>query len=296
MNAINDYYDVLMKEINRWIETAIESLPNIVLALFVVILFVLIAAVTKRLVTKTLSQVTHSEALVSLGATVARVILMVIGVIIALGVLGLQQAAFSLLAGAGVIGLALGFAFQDLAANFIAGIFMAIRRPFDVGDVIASQDTIGVVKGLNMRNTLIENFNNQLVIIPNKVVFENKLTNYTATGKRMIEVQVGVTYGADLQKVYQLLKSVQTDLHFVHADQSHVWAAEFGGSSINFNVKSQIDYPDGKPYLEAIHEIVVKIKQVFDAHQISIPFPIRTLDFSLSKHEPLGVQTQTTDH
>ncbi|KTF05117.1 Mechanosensitive ion channel MscS domain protein, partial [marine sediment metagenome] len=80
--------------------------------------------------------------------------------------------------------MAIGFAFQDMTENFIAGVAMGIRKPFEIGDVIEAEGVFGNVKEINLRNTLVETFYGQLEVIPNKILFRNILTNYSYLGYR----------------------------------------------------------------------------------------------------------------
>ncbi|XYI03508.1 mechanosensitive ion channel family protein [Sorangium sp. So ce1128] len=119
----------------------------------------------------------------------------------AFSILNLEKAATSLLAGAGIVGLALGFAFQDLAANFIAGVYLAVRFPFREGDLIETNDTLGIAERIRIRSTTIRTLEGQAVMIPNKEIFTTKLINDSETGARRVDLSVGVSYGDDLDKV-----------------------------------------------------------------------------------------------
>ena len=281
MKDIQHYYDLLLEELNKWLEAIVAGLPDAVLALLVILIFYIFSLIMGKMVHRLFDRFSDAKALNRLMSTAAKVAIFIIGIIIALGILGLQKLVFSLLAGAGVIGLAIGFAFQDLAANFIAGIFMAFRRPFNHGDVIKTDGLLGTVQELNMRNTLIKTFDGQLVVIPNKTVFENPLTNYTSLGSRRIHLEVGVSYDTDLSKATYLIKKTIEDFDFLAANTSvDVIAKQFGGSSINFDIYYWIVYPQGKKgYLEAIHDGILAIKSTLDKESIEIPFPIRTLNF-----------------
>ena len=118
-----------------------------------------------------------------------------------LSILQLDKAVTSILAGAGIIGLALAFAFQDIAANFISGIFISFRKPIKLGDVVKINDYMGKVEQINLRDTIILTFQGQMVIIPNKDVFQSPIENYSLLGRRRLDLVVGVSYGDDLEKV-----------------------------------------------------------------------------------------------
>ncbi len=200
-----------------------------------------------------------------------------------------------LLAGAGILGLAIGFAFQDLAENLLAGLILGIRKPCQPGDLIRSNNQFGFVRELNLRNTIIRNFSGQVIYIPNKEVFKTVLENYSKTGERRIEIGVGVSYGEDLDHVTKVLQRAISGLDFRKKDSEiSVYALEYGDSSINFNVRYWIDYPsDEIGYFEAIDAGVKAIKRAFDEEDILIPFPIRTLDFDAKGGLKLAESLQT---
>ena len=289
MKNIQHYYDILMQELNSWLEAIVTGLPNMILAILVITTFVTLALLVKKIIMRMLTHISDSQALVELAGTTAKTIIIVIGIVISLGILGLQKAVFSLMAGAGVIGLALGFAFQDLAANFISGILMAFRKPFRNGDIIETSDFIGTVKKMNMRNTLLQTFDGQLVIIPNKTVFETPLKNYSYLGKRRIQLDVGVAYDTELNHAINVAKDAINSLEFICEDKEvKVICNTFADSSINLSIYYWIEFPNGPvSYLDAINAGITHIKQAFDQAEITIPFPIRTLDFTMTQQQPI---------
>lgn len=221
-------------------------------------------------------------------ASIFKVIVLCVGLFIALDFMGLKGTVTSLLAGAGIVGLAIGFAFQDMTENLIAGIAMGIRKPFKAGDVIETDDVFGSVHSINLRNTLIESFYGQLILVPNKVLFRNVLKNYTTLGVRRIEVPVGISYGDDIEKAKEVIVDKINEFDFViRKDETAVYAEGFGDSSINLLVWFWIKYPGEPDFMTVRHKGVVAVKQALDAADISIPFPIRTLDFGIKGGEKL---------
>lgn len=281
---LGHYWSILLEKLTTWTEAAVAGLPNLVIAVAVFAVFVVASRLVAKLVRRVADNVSEAEAIVRLMTAITKYAVIIVGAVVALGILGLQKTVFSILAGAGIIGLAIGFAFQDMAANFIAGIVMGVRKPFDVGDVVHTNGHMGTVKSINLRNTLIETFSGQLVIVPNRDVFENALVNYSTKGLRRVELAVGVAYDTELDTAARVAKEAIGQLDFL-ADETavDVFAQEFGGSSIDFTVRYWIAYPGDVGYPAAVHAGVLAIKKAFDEHGIDIPFPIRTLDFSLTE-------------
>mgnify|MGYP003642029058 CR=1 FL=1 len=280
---------LIAEKLIGWAETAIKLLPNLILATVLLAVFYATGVLISRLLLKLFRRAFDSEAIASLLATLLKVAIVAIGFFVALDLIGLQRAVVSLLAGAGIIGLALGFAFQDLAENLLAGLMLGIRKPFKPGDLIKSQSEFGFVRRLNLRNTVMENFSGQMIYVPNKEIFKNVLENYSVSGLRRIEIPVGVSYGEDLEHVTTVLRETLEGLDFIDHDKGvDVYAMEFGDSSINFTTRYWIKYPGGDVgYFPAIHRGVLAIKAAFDEADIMIPFPIRTLDFGIKGGEPL---------
>lgn len=280
---------LITEKLMGWAETGIKLLPNLILAAVLFAVFYALGVLISRLMLKLFRRAFDSEAIASLLATLLKVSVVAIGFFIALNLIGMQRAVISLLAGAGIVGLALGFAFQDMAENLLAGLMLGIRKPFKPGDLIESKSELGFVRRLNLRNTVMENFSGQMIYVPNKEIFKNALKNYSVTGLRRIEISVRVSYGEDLDEVTKILQEALEGLDFIDRDKGiNVFAMEFGDSSINFTTRYWIKYPDGEVgYLQAIHLGVLGIKRALTENDITIPFPIRTLDFGIKGGEPL---------
>jgi small conductance mechanosensitive channel len=211
------------------------------------------------------------------------------GIFIALEILNLDKTVSSLLAGAGVIGLAIGFAFQEIASNFIAGILIAIRKPFQVGDILEVKDNVGKVSDIDLRTTRLLTFDGLEVIIPNKDMFTSVITNYTATSDRRISLEVGISYAEDLRRVKKIALAAMEDVSLRVKDKEvEIFYTGFGDSAITFEVRIWITSSDPRSAMTATDDVVVLMKEAFDKNDILIPFPIRTLDFGIKGGENLS--------
>ena len=267
-------------KVTGWIETAIGMLPNMVVAILVIVLFVVIAKIIRGVMRKVLGRVVQSPQVSRLLQTLVYVAVVTIGVFTALSVLQLDDAVTSLLAGVGILGLALGFAFQDIAANFVSGILMAIRRPFQEGDIIDTSGITGTVQEVNLRSTIIRQFDGQVVFVPNKDVFGSPITNLYGAGERRVEVACGVSYDDDLEHAKQV--AIEAMMDVPGRDESRkpaVFYTGFGGSSIDFVVQFWMkNTGDHGAYVQAHSDAIMALKSAFDQAGVEIPFPIRTLD------------------
>ena len=288
---LESVYEQVIAKLSKWADTFAEMLPNIIVALLVIGLFWLMARAACSASDRALRRFDTHQAARDLVSRILRIAVLLVGVIVALGVMNLDKALASILAGAGIVGLALGFAFQELAGNLISGIGLAIHQkwPFKIGDVVETNDIFGVVDKIFLRTSIIRTFDGKTAIIPNKQIYQNKVLNFTAAGRRRVDVECGVSYGDDLEKVERVL--VETLEGVEGRDRSHdvqVHFTEFGSSSVNLVGRFWIEYQNQPDYLQARSNAIIAIRRAFDANDIVIPFPIRTLDFGIRGGKPLA--------
>ncbi|MEM6264510.1 MAG: mechanosensitive ion channel family protein [Bacteroidota bacterium] len=278
-------FSKLIDKMEGWVESAFLMLPNFVVAVLVLLAFVGISKLLRKLVDKVMSKFSYYGPLNRLLQNTVSIGLIAIGTFVALSILHLDQAVTSLLAGAGIVGLALGFAFQDITANFISGVFISIQKPIKIGDWIESNDVYGKVDKVTLRTTRIHTPQGQIVYIPNKEIFQNILKNYSVN-KRRIDLEVGVSYGEDLKKVKKVaVESIEKIDYLLDGKKVKFYYKEFGGSSINFVIQYWVPFNDQPDYLRGLSDGIMNVKSAFDEAGITIPFPIRTLDFGIKGGE-----------
>lgn len=264
-------------------------MPNFVVAVFVLIIFYILVRFVRVLSKKVVAKIIDEPAIISLMSTIFYLLTMGLGLVIGLNVLKLNQAVTSFLAGAGIIGLALGFAFQDIPANFISGIIIAFRKPIKLGDVIETNGYSGFVRNIQLRATIIETFQGLHVIIPNRMIFQNPMTNYTMTDYRRVDLFIGISYAEDLERVKEItLEAIKDNPYLVEDDgkERDLTYEGFGNSSIDFRLMFWILYTPEEPnYLQARDHAIMAIKKAYNENDITIPFPIRTLDFGIKGGE-----------
>lgn len=268
-------------KLESWLQVFVKMLPNLVLAIFVVTTFYLAAKLARKVCENLLGRISENRTVNNLIATILLATINILGLFAALSILQLDKTVTSLLAGAGVLGLALGFAFQEIASNFISGILIAFRKPYKTGDIVKVDDYMGQVSHINLRTTNITTFQGLEVIVPNKDMFTKPLTNYTSTPYRRIDIEIGVSYNDDLESVEEIVKEALDPIKLRLTEKPiEVFFKEFGNSSINFDVRFWVNYSNHVNYLKSRHQAVIEIKKAFDNKGITIPFPIRTLDFN----------------
>ncbi|MCG9633102.1 mechanosensitive ion channel family protein [Vibrio sp. Isolate30] len=286
---IEKFNHLIEQKLEHWLVETIKLIPNIIVAFLTLFAFIFIANLGGRLFRNLSDRVVDSKEATNLLASIVKVGITTVGFFVALDFIGLQGTVTSLLAGAGILGLAIGFAFQDMTENLISGITMSIRKPFKIGDIVESNGVMGQVIQINLRNTLVETFSGQQVMIPNKMVFRNILTNYSRKGVRKIEIPVGISYADSPTLATKVITEAINQKPYVsNPNETAVHAVSFSDSSINLLVWFWIDYPGDYGYMEAQNDSIVAIKESLSDAGVTIPFPIRTLDFEAKGGESLS--------
>lgn len=285
----NTAANLIVEKLSVWGREFIKMLPNIAVAAIIFVIGLFVAKFIRNIALKLIAKVSHNVTLNNLFSTMIYVFAVGIVLFTTLSVLNLDKAVTSILAGAGIIGLALAFAFQDIASNFMSGIFISFRKPLKVGDVVKLSGYMGKVKEVNLRDTVIQTFQGHLITIPNKDVFQKPIENFTTLNKRRFDLDVGVSYGDDLDLVKNVtLEAVKDIPDISKTSPTTIMFREFGDNSINFRVRMWIDSADQGTFSKVGSEAIQRIKKAYDANGISIPFPTMTMDFGVKGGVPLS--------
>lgn len=208
-------------------------------------------------------------------------IIYAVAIIIALDILGINVMPF--IAGAGIVGLAIGFAAKDTLSNLISGILLIIDRPFEVNDRIevwsapAGSATWGDVIDIGLRATKIKTTDNIVIIIPNNEIMRRDIINYTIISEKIrVRINIGIAYDADLQKTKNVILQVAQATEGVADDPPpKVVVRNFGESSVDLQLRVWIH--DARKRMDTISYITDKVKEAFDREGIEIPYPKRDI-------------------
>ena len=248
-----------------WLQAGITVAVTIVLAI-----------VAHRLVMRLNRHGDGDSQTIRLLARIVSSAIVVVGVLIALKALMINLG--PLLAGLGIVGLVIAFAVQDVAANYIAGLLIGIRRPFRIGDQIASQEQEGTVEGLNFRYTTLLSYDGTRVLLPNAGVFGNPLTNFTVNGRRRTTVCIGVAYDTDVEEAKQVLCDAASGCEGVLANPEPVaWMEVMGASSLDIALLFWHDPPMADVWQVRDRVLVAALHACGEAG-IEIPFPRRVVE------------------
>lgn len=290
--------NTVISKLKGWLQLIIENLPNIALAVVLLIIGYLAAKFVSKYSKKYITKFSGNK---TIGGFLGKVLflgVLALTIMLSLSVLHLDKAISSILAGLGIVGLALGFAFQDTAANFMSGVYISIKQPFKIGDIIETTNGHkGVVHDINLRVTKVARFDGPIVFVPNKFLFQDYFINFTSPGKLRFELECGISYGDDLEKVEKIaVQAIEGIPSRLKSEEVTLFWTEFGSSSINFSVNVWLEYSrDHTQFIRVRNEAIKALKKAFDDNDIMIPFPIRTLDFGIKGGKRLSQELKVTD-
>ena len=183
--------------------------------------------------------------------------------------LGIETTSFAAVIAAA--GLAIGMALQGTLANFAGGALIMVFRPFKVGDYIEAQGEQGVVKEIEIFTTKINTIDHKEVIIPNGVLSNGNIINYSSEDKRRVDITIGVSYDADIKQSKEvLMNTILSSPYTLKEDANQVIVGELAESSVNFITRTWVKSAD---YWDAYFHIMENIKVELDKANIEIPYP-----------------------
>jgi small conductance mechanosensitive channel len=238
-----------------------------------VILFVgrWIAGWAKGLTTRIFANRNVDPTIVSFIGHLTYIALLTFVVIAALAQIGIQTTSF--IAVIGAAGLAIGLALQGSLANFAAGFLTIIFRPFKAGDYIEGGGTAGIVEKIEVFTTTLTTLDNKVVIVPNAKMMGDNIINYSAKETRRVDLDFGVSYTEDVDKVRMCIRDViQKDPRILKDPETAILVKELAESKVVFQVRSWVK---GADYWGVYFDVIEAVKKGFKAQGISIPIPQR---------------------
>lgn len=255
------------------------SLPLIVLAVLILPLAWWLSSLIASLVRRVLAGRVEQDFLRDVIARAIAIPILLLGIYLVLQVAGLTGLAVSLLGGAGVIGIVIGFAFRDIAENFLASLLLSIRRPFSQGDVIGVAEHEGVVQTMNTRSTILLTLEGNHVQIPNATVFKSTIVNYTAGPARRITAEVGIGYDTSIGETQKLIVDVLRGHEAILDDPPPVVLVDaLGSATVNLKAHFWIDGRTLSP--QKVRSSALRlIKRALVDHGVPMPDEAREVIF-----------------
>lgn len=291
----NFEFDTFLEDIQDQVLDNYEALvaitPRLIIAVILLAVFWFIAYYVKRLSNKRLEKNMNDSLLANFLAGLIRGIILIMGVLFVLRFWGFTGVVTSILTGAGISAFIIGFALKDIGENFLAGILLAFKRPFKIGDVILIDGIKGRVLQLNLRDTQIKTDDGRDVYIPNGSIVKNPLYNFTIDGFFRNEFEVGLDYGSDYLAAISIIEDALKKVDGVlQGDKKPlVIAKEMAASSLTISVFFWVDtFKRIPPYNKAKSNSILAVLMALESAGFNLPGNI----VELKNHQDQPLQSK----
>ena len=278
-------------QVQEMIDALFAALPRVAVALVVFVILLFVANGVRSLIHRVTPGPKDSNIGIVLGR-LAYAVLVVLAVLIGIVIVVPTFTVGSLLGALGIGGIAIGFAFQDIFQNLLAGILILLREPFREGDEITSGSYTGVVEAIETRATFIRTYDGRRVIIPNSQIYSDPVQVITAYQMVRSEYDVGIGYGDDIGAAKQIALEAVKKIEGVKADPApDVLTWDLAGSSVNLRVRWWSD-PSRGNVVRLRDQVLVTVSQALLSQGIDLPFPTQQILFHDQTEETDGDRTQ----
>ncbi|SJN18080.1 Potassium efflux system KefA protein / Small-conductance mechanosensitive channel [Pseudoalteromonas sp. JB197] len=261
----------LQEQSTQFLHVVVQTLPTLFLGIIIVVISYILARPLSRLLIKPIEYLTDSALIHLVIRRSISILILLLGIYLFLRLAGLTQFAVAIMSGTGLIGLILGFAFRDIAENFIASLLLSIQRPFKIDDVIEVEGRLGIVKKVTARATTLVDYDGNHIQIPNATVYKNIIKNLTANPKMRGKVEIGIGYDNDIRSAQTLALTIANQQNAVLTDPpAQVLIKNLGSSTINFTLFFWVNseqFSTAKVASQLMRELVNE----FTSHNISMP-------------------------
>lgn len=275
--------DRILERLQNLYVAFLKSLPRIALAILIFVIGIVVINWLAKKIKQQLKQRSHDPLMSTFLGKTIQLALYIVVFLLGLHVAGLSSIAAAILATAGASAIIVGFAFKDIAENFLAGIILAFNRPFNVNDTVKVQDVFGKVKEMEFRYTKIATFDGRNVYIPNSDVLKNPVYNYTEDGFFRADFVVGIAYENNIQKAKDLIEAyLQDEGEIVHDEQhsNFVVEEELAASTVNLKVYFWVQTDDfRRGMLQIKGKVMQQVKTMLESNGFNLPADIRELKF-----------------
>lgn len=276
---MNELLETIINSSKELIGSGVKILPGLLTALILILLTRYAAQFIRQLATQVGKRTVRSKSLQLLLSKTCYITVWVVGVLIACVAAFPGLRLGDIIATLGLGSVAIGFAFQDIFKNFLAGILLLLQEPFRIQDQVIIGDYEGTVERIDIRTTKIRTYTGEQVLLPNATVFTSAVQVRTAFNSRRTDLAVGVDYNTPLSDAAEILQRTIQEVDGVLGNPNpEVDLVSFGDSSIDFIVRYWT-LPQQKEVRQTQTKAIVAIKKAFDQADINIPYPIRTLYF-----------------
>jgi len=265
--------------VTKFIELVMAYAPKVVLAIITLVVGLWLIGIITKVVKKSMEKTKADKTLIPFITNLISWGLKVLLFISVASMVGIATTSF--IAVLGAAGLAVGLALQGSLGNFAGGVLILIFKPYNVGELVEAQGHLGVVKEVQIFNTILLTPSNKRVIIPNGAVSNGSIVNYSAEGTLRVDLVIGIAYESDIPKAKEVLHSAMADHELVLKEPAATVAvSELADSSVNLVVRPWCNVAD---YWQVYFDITEAAKVSLESSGVSIPFPQR--DVHLYEHK-----------
>ena len=277
-DKVNEY-QTIMTSANHLLQQMISRIPYLIVASLVFVIFWVLSIFFKKAVTRILGSRKHHQNLVTVFRRVGSALILFLGFMVAMIIAVPSFTPGKLIGALGIGSVAIGFAFKDIFQNLLSGILLLLSEPFRIGDQIISGNFEGTVEDIQIRATTIRTYDGRKVVIPNSQLYTSPMTVNTAYSQRRLEFDVGIGYENNIIDAQQVILSVLKAAPTVSKlAEPSVIATALADSSVVLRVRWFIDDGTQTNRVASINEVIILVKEALEEANISIPFPVTTLD------------------
>ncbi|MGA9637203.1 mechanosensitive ion channel family protein [Flavobacterium sp.] len=273
--------ETIAYSLDNYYQKFLLVLPRIALGILVVVAGILLAQLLTNFYKKQIQKKAEDPLMARFLAQAIKIILIIIAIMLALQVAGLNGVATGLLTAVGGGAIILGFAFQDIGKNFLAGIILAFNRPFNIDDTIKIDEIFGKVKSLSFRYSHIKTFDGRDIYIPNSDVLTKPVANYTADGFFRVDFMVGIGYEDDIEAAKNVIQEILDSNKEIVQDVNHenfVIEDELAASTVNLKVFFWVDTVDYRRASLVLRGLIIReVKQELAKRKFNLPADIMEL-------------------
>ena len=235
--------DHILNTLNEEWMKLISYSPRILAATIILIISYYLGTYFSKIVILALKRTSLSNLHQTFIKFISTFLVFFFGLIVALNILNLEAVAVSLLAGGGITAVVLGFAFREIGENFLAGLFLALSRPFNIDDFIKTEDIEGEVRDIQLRYTHLRTDDGRDVYVPSSQLFNKAVTNFTKDGLRRISFSVGIDYTNDSLAATKLLaEAIKNIKGVLHEPPSNAYILSLAPQYVEIMVYFWVDY------------------------------------------------------
>ncbi len=287
-NQIDLNPSLALEKLDSWLDMSIKLLPNFVVALVVFFIFYLLGRLAKRLVLSSARRKSRENLGEILGGFLKAAIT-VLGSLLAATIIVPTLHIGDLIAGLGVSSVAIGFAFKDILQNWLAGLLILLRQPFDLGDQVEINGYEGTVEQIETRATIIKTYDGQKAVIPNSDIYTNAVLVKTAYPKRRSQYDIGIGYGDNIQEACDIIKKTLATIDNIEKDpEPEAFAWDLSASWVTIRVRWWTD-SQRSDVVKNQSAVILVLKQALDEAQIDMPYETQVHLFHDQTEERDGV-------